>query len=163
LNTKLGRKPEWRWNKTNGKLVRESKGGIDWYRYQTKIIVPKLIPFAKSLGLKAIVQEDGAPSHAHHAQQRVYDIYQVRRLLWPGNSPDLNMIEPCWMFIKRETTKKGAPKSRAEAIRAWERCWKENVTQERIQAWIERIMEHIQQVIRCEGGNEYQEGRKRGS
>ena len=163
LITKPGPKPQWRWNKKNGKLVRESKGGIDWYRYQTKIIVPKLIPFAKRLGSKAIVQEDGAPSHAHHAQQRIYDIHQVRRLLWPGNSPDLNMIEPCWMFMKRETTKKGAPKSRAEAIRAWERCWKENVTQERIQAWIERIMEHIQQVIRCEGGNEYQEGRKRGS
>jgi len=67
------------------------------------------------------------------------------------------------MFIKRETIKKGALKSRAEAIRAWERCWKENVTQERIQAWIERIMEHIQQVIRCEGGNEYKEGCKKGS
>jgi len=65
------------------------------------------------------------------------------------------------MFMKREITKKGAPKSRAEAIRAWERCWKENVTQERIQAWIESIMEHIQQVIRCEGGNEYKEGRRK--
>jgi len=44
------------------------------------------------------------------------------------------MIEPCWMFMKREIIKKGALKSRAEAIRAWEHFWKENVTQERIQA-----------------------------
>ncbi|EED15644.1 hypothetical protein TSTA_050820 [Talaromyces stipitatus ATCC 10500] len=29
-----GRVPQWRWNKKNRKLVRESKGGIDWWRYQ---------------------------------------------------------------------------------------------------------------------------------
>ena len=28
-----GKKPQWKWNKKNGKLVRDSKGGIDWYRY----------------------------------------------------------------------------------------------------------------------------------
>jgi len=71
------------------------------------------------------------------------------------------MIEPYWFWMKREITKKGAPKSRAEAIRAWEQCWNEKLTQERIQAWIERIIKHIQEVIRCEGGNEYREGRKR--
>jgi transposase len=28
-----GLKPEWKWNKRNGKLSRDGKGGIDWYRY----------------------------------------------------------------------------------------------------------------------------------
>ena len=28
-----GPKPKWRLTKKNGKLVREGKGGIDWYRY----------------------------------------------------------------------------------------------------------------------------------
>jgi hypothetical protein len=28
-----GSKPTWKWNVKNGKLVRDSKGGIDWYRY----------------------------------------------------------------------------------------------------------------------------------
>jgi hypothetical protein len=31
--------------------------------------------------------------------------------------------------------------------------------QERIQAWIERIPIHIQEVIRLGGGNEYKEGK----
>ena len=162
LTTKPGRKPQWRWTKATGKLVRDSKGGIDWYRYQTKVLLPKLFPFAKSCGPDTLVQEDNAPSHAHYAQQRIYDVHQISRLLWPANSPDLNMIEPCWPWMKRETTKKGAPKSRAEAIRVWEVCWNEILTQERIQAWIERIVEHVQQVIKCEGGNEYKEGRKKG-
>ena len=34
--------------------------------------------------------------------------------------------------------------------------------QERIQKWIERIIEHVQEVIRLEGGNEYCEGRLKG-
>ncbi|KAF1985386.1 hypothetical protein K402DRAFT_394729, partial [Aulographum hederae CBS 113979] len=62
----------------------------------------------------------------------------------PSIHPDLNAIEPCWFWMKRWTTKKGAPKSRAEAIRAW----------------IERIPRHIKEIIRCEGGNEYREGRE---
>jgi hypothetical protein len=28
-------------------------------------------------------------------------------MLWLANSPNLNMIEPCWFYIKVETTKKG--------------------------------------------------------
>ena len=76
LTTKSGRKPQWRCNKKNGKLGRSSKGGIDWYRYQTIILLPKLFPFAKERAKerRTIVQEDKAPSHAHYIQQRVYDI-----------------------------------------------------------------------------------------
>lgn len=47
LRNKPGKKPQWRWNKSNGKLVRDGKGGIDWWRYQSNVLLPKLIPFAK--------------------------------------------------------------------------------------------------------------------
>ncbi|KAF1981717.1 hypothetical protein K402DRAFT_341856 [Aulographum hederae CBS 113979] len=162
LRNRKGRKPAWRWNAQNGKLTRGKGKGIDWYRYQTMVLIPKLIPFAQECQNErpeTIVQEDKAPSHAHHAQQRIFDIHKVLRLLWPGNSPDLNAIEPCWFWMKRWTTKKGAPKSRAEAIRVWKKCWQE-LDQNRIQAWIERIPRHIKEIIRCEGGNEYREGRE---
>jgi hypothetical protein len=143
-------------------LTRDGKGGIDWYRYQTKVLILKLIPFAKECQVarpKTIVQEDKAPSHSHFAQQRVFDLNQVLRLFWCGNSPDINAIKPTWPYMKRATTKKGAPKSRAEAARAWEKCWKE-LPQEKIQAWIECIPIHIQKIIELEGGNEYKEGRE---
>ncbi|KAK4096027.1 hypothetical protein N658DRAFT_528039, partial [Parathielavia hyrcaniae] len=42
-----GKKPEWRWNKDTGKLSRDGKGEINWYRYQNTILIPKLLPFAK--------------------------------------------------------------------------------------------------------------------
>jgi hypothetical protein len=46
-------------------------------------------------------------------------------MLWPANSPDLNIIEPCWFYIKVETTKKGAIYLDEELRAAWVKCWEE--------------------------------------
>ena len=43
----------------------------------------------------------------------------------------------------------------------WIKCW-EDLLQEKIQGWIERIPEHIKRVIELEGGNYYKEGRFKG-
>ena len=71
------------------------------------------------------------------------------------------MIEPCWFWMKRQTTKKGPITSREQLKQEWIKCWKE-MPQEKIQAWIERIIVHIKDVIRLEGGNKYKEGRLKG-
>jgi len=63
--------------------------------------------------------------------------------------------------MKRWTTKKGAPKSCQEAVKAWEHCWRKELKQEQIQAWIERIPWHVEQIIQLGGENEYKEGRKK--
>lgn len=47
--------------------------------------------------------------------------------------------------------------ARTEAIKAWEKAWDE-LPQEQIQAWIERIPFHIERIIALEGDNEYKEG-----
>ncbi|RKK21229.1 hypothetical protein BFJ67_g17394 [Fusarium oxysporum f. sp. cepae] len=91
------KKPTWKWKKETGKLTRGEGKGIGWWRYQQTILLPKLLPFAKKCEKErpgTIVQEGKAPSHAHPAQQRIYDLAGVQRLLWCGNSPDLNAIEP---------------------------------------------------------------------
>jgi hypothetical protein len=72
-----------------------------------------------------VVQEDLAPAYVHHVQAWVHSLYDVQQLLWYPNSPDLNLIEPCWLYMKRFTTRKGAPKSRKEAIEVWEKYWEE--------------------------------------
>jgi hypothetical protein len=72
------------------------------------------------------------------------------------------MIESCWFWMKRYTTKHGPITSRAQLKEAWIKYWQE-MPQERIQAWIERIELHIKEVIRLDGGNEYKEGRLKAS
>ncbi len=144
--------------------VKKGRGGINWYRYQEKILRPKLLPFVKRCLLirpKTQVQEDNAPAHKSKYQEEVFSMWGIMKLLWPGNSPDLNAIEPCWFWMKRETTKKGPITSEKELKEAWIKCW-EDMPQEKIQAWIERIPRHIKEIIRLEGGNEYSEGRNKG-
>ena len=67
------------------------------------------------------------------------------------------MIESCWAYLKRITTKNGPLTSRKAAEYAWIKAW-EDLEQWRIQRWIERIPYHIEQVLKLEGGNEYKEG-----
>jgi transposase len=74
---------------------------------------------------------------------------EVSRLLWPSNSPDLNMIEAAWPWMKRRTTARGAPRDKKTAREAWLKAW-QDLPQEKIQAWIERIPRHIEEVIRHE-------------
>ena len=119
LHNKPSRKPQFRMTEANGTFEQtSSKGGIDWYRYLTTILLPILIPFGVECQINrpdTIIQEDKAPSHTLHHQQIYFDAAGLQRLIWPGNSPNLNMIEPAWMHLKQVTTKKGTPKTRAEA------------------------------------------------
>jgi hypothetical protein len=163
---KPGRKPVFKHNEETGAyILHPGKGGINWYRYQEKILKPLLLPFAQECMKdrpNTIVQEDGAAAHSSQYNTEVYLAFEVEKLLgWPANSPDLNMIEPTWFWMKRETTKKGPLHSKAALKDEWIRCWNE-MSQEKIQAWIERVMRHVKEIIRLEGGNEYQEGRLKG-
>lgn len=63
------------------------------------------------------------------------------------------------MWLKRRTTSRGAPRDKKTGKEAWYKAWGE-LPQEAIQQWIERLIRHIQEVIRLEGGNEYREGRE---
>jgi len=159
-----GPKPAFRHAENGAYILNNGKGGINWYRHQDKVLKPYLFPFAKECQRDrpdTIVMEDGASPHASQYSSEAYCAWEIERLLWPANSPDLNMIEPCWFYMKLETTKHGAIHSEEALREAWIKCWDE-LPQSKIQAWIERIVEHIAKVILLEGGNEYKEGRLKG-
>jgi hypothetical protein len=75
------------------------------------------------------VQEDKAPAHNHRFQERVYKLADIQRLLWPGNSPDLNMIEPYWFWLKVITSKYGAPTTKEDAAKRWIEAWQQLLIQ----------------------------------
>ena len=59
--------------------------------------------------------------------------------------------------MKKRTTSRGAPETKQALQDTWYKAW-DDLPQEQIQAWIEHIPRHIQEVIRLEGGNKYTEG-----
>ena len=104
-----------------------------------------------------IVQEDNTPPHAHANNRKLYDLAQFQRLLWPADGPDLNSIEPAWWWMKRRTKSPEAPRTKKALEHAWVQAWKE-LPQSKIQKWIERIPQHLKEIIRLDGGNEFKEG-----
>jgi hypothetical protein len=65
-------------------VLKEGKGGINWYRYQKKILEALFLPFAKECQKErpgTVVQEDRAPSYVSRYQQEVFDLWEVIRLL----------------------------------------------------------------------------------
>lgn len=51
----------------------------------------------------------------------------------------------------------GAKEKETQMKGDWQNYW-DDMSQERIQAWIKRIPIHVQEVIKLEGGNKYKEG-----
>jgi hypothetical protein len=62
--------------------------------------------------------------------------------------------------MKQITTKYGAPTSEPEALVKWVEAWLKLSTA-RIRIWIRRIIHHIKEVIRLEGGNNYIESSRK--
>ena len=122
LRNKPGRKPQWKFIKTNSKLVREGKGGIDFWRYLTEVVDLHLLLFAQEClqtrpGI--LLVEDGAPCHKHFYTQELWTQKGIPKLEWPGNSPDLNAIEPAWGYLKRKSTDRGLKRTAAALARRW--------------------------------------------
>ena len=119
----------WKHNEETGAfVVKNGRGGINWYRYQKRILTKKLLPFARECQKdrpKTIVQEDNAGAHKSHYQGEVYKLWKIMKMLWPGNSPDLNAIEKAWFWMKKETTKRGPTINRKKLRVRWEKCWED--------------------------------------
>lgn len=87
---------------------KNSKGGIDWYRYQTYVLLPRLIPFIKDMIAKygeCFLVQDRASAYNAWQQNELLEIQGLTVLPWPDNSPDLNQIKPCWYHLKRYISK----------------------------------------------------------
>ena len=137
---------------------KSSKGGIDWYRYQTYVLLPRLIPFIKDVIEKygeCFLVQDGAPAHNAWQQTELLEIQGLTVLPWPGNSPDLNQIEPCWYHLKGYISKQPfAPSTKQPTIEAWDNAWRD-LEQERIGAWCGKMCARMERVRLADGDNNF--------
>jgi transposase len=134
------------------------KGGIDWYIYRERILKPLLFPLALSIKEtrpNVVIMEDNAPSHKHHYQAEFRRRFDLDKLEWPANSPDLNPIESIWNDMKDSIKVKLGWDFTARRIRALiEDEWK-NYPVEKINRHIMSMPRRIEACIAKEGGNGY--------
>lgn len=132
---------------------KNAKGGVDWYRYQTYVLLPRLIPFIHEVIEKygeCFLVQDGAPAHNSWQQKELLNIPGLTVLPWPANSPDLNQIEPCWYYLKRCISKRPfRPIKKEPTISAWEEEW-EYLDMTQVDRWCGRLRS---QLLRCKNAN----------
>lgn len=72
------------------------RGGVDGYRHEQLVLWPKLFPFVRSqqeAGRQVVVLEDGAAAHNSQFDREFFIYSDIVKILWPGNSPDVNAAE----------------------------------------------------------------------
>ena len=115
-----------------------------------------MLPFAKHIKEiygDVLVQEDGAGLHTAKEQALVWNTWQLNshRMHWVGNSPNLNIIELAWSYLKQHIK---PASTRKELEEHWLEAW-ENLSIECIRGWIETIQTRIKKVIELKGNNNY--------
>src|ERR1700761_8546645 len=77
--------------------------GLDSAGYAKQVLDGPLKDFwlqiTEEVGKEVFVMEDGAPPHKGHAKRKRQEL-GITSAFHPGNSPDLNPIEPLWDLLK---------------------------------------------------------------
>jgi ubiquitin-protein ligase len=68
------------------------------------------------------MQEDNTGAHKSYYQGEVYNLWIIMKMLWPGNSPNLNVIKKAWFWMKKETIKRGPTSDKKKLRVRWEKC-----------------------------------------
>ena len=71
-------------------------GNINAQRYVEEILQPVVVPFLGRMNRGAVLQDDNARPHRGRVVNEFIRQFNIRRLDWPANSPDLNPNEYIW-------------------------------------------------------------------
>ena len=99
-----------------------------------------------------IFMQDGAPCHRSKVAKNFLDSSNIDLLEWPGNSPDLNLIENLWTNMKNKVSEK-QPLSGAELVKAIKKVWVKEISKQYCQNLIENMPRRIKAVINDRGGH----------
>ena len=98
---------------------------------------------------------DGAPCHQSKIVKQFLTENHIKILDWPGDSPDLSLIENLWFKMKDLMSQKH-PRSSSELIKAIKEVWVKEISGEYCEFLIYSMSQQLQAVIdACEGRTKY--------
>lgn len=102
---------------------------------------------------KFIFQQDNASVHTSAKVRKFFKTNKINVLEWPSNSPDLNIIEHVWAYIKRQLDNYEEPPKNLDEL--WEhvqQIW-ETMPYNFIQELYESIPRQIEMLYKNKGGH----------
>lgn len=100
-----------------------------------------------------IFQQDNASAHTALRARNFFVRHRINVLIWPPNSPDLNLIEHVWAYIKRELDKyPESPRDLDELWRRVEAIWRE-IPMDFLHKLYESMPDRLAMVIQNKGRN----------
>ena len=97
-----------------------------------------------------IFQQDGAPVHTARIVKNWLSEKNIDLLVWPGSSPDLNVIENCWTVLKRMVAARHST-SMYDLIKAIREVWVTEITERYCENLAKSMPKRILEVLKNKG------------
>lgn len=119
--------------------------------YIEKILKNHVKPFIEKNN-EITLQQDNAPCHTSKVVKEFMNTNQIKKISWPANSPDLNIIENVWHKLKSKLRRMPIH-SKKDLITKANKVWDDEITPEFIEKLLLSMNERLKNVIDNKGGS----------
>ena len=102
-------------------------------------------------GRKVLAVEDGAPCHRSTEAKNIWHELGIRNLEHPPSSPDLDPIEPLWLYLKNQVADIPGSQNSTDALWAVLQQFWDKLTIREVRKHTNRMQDRVDEVSKAKG------------